>query len=211
MIIHDISRLIAPDVAGYPGDDNIAFGEVCTIAETGPCNVTSLENWTTHFLTHVDPPRHFVAAGATLEDVAIDRWMQPAIVVEVSGDAVTSADIPACDGKAVLFKTRNSDAPKDRFATDHVYVSKEAAESLVAEGATLAGVDYLSIDRYGDEDYPAHRTLLGNDVLILEGLDLSGINPGEYFLVALPLRIANGDGSPVRAVLIEEVNGAYIR
>lgn len=66
----------------------------------------------------------------------------------------------------------------------------------------LVGIDYLSIDRYGDEDYPAHRALLEANVLILEGADLADVAPGPYTLVALPLKIAGADGSPVRAILL---------
>lgn len=211
MIVHDISRRIAPGVAGYPGDDAIEFGEICSIGHTGPCNVTALENWTTHFLTHVDPPRHFVADGATLEQVPLARWLQPAIVVEVEGDSVNADDVPECRGSAVLFKTRNSTAPTDTFDEHHVYVSQAGAEAIVNAGATLAGIDYLSIDEYGNEDYPAHHTLLGSGILILEGLDLTSVPVGDYFLIALPLRIANGDGSPVRAVLLEATDGVYVR
>ena len=68
----------------------------------------------------------------------------------------------------------------------------------------MVGLDYLSVDRFGDDAYPAHRALLGGGVLILEGIDLSGVEEGAYMLYALPLKIEAGDGSPVRAVLAVE-------
>jgi len=65
------------------------------------------------------------------------------------------------------------------------------------------GVDYLSVEEFGNEDYPAHRTLFAHNILILEGVDLSAVPPGQYNLIALPLKISRGDGSPVRAILTE--------
>ncbi len=107
-------------------------------------------------------------------------------------------------GLNLLFKTRNS-AHWDPTAYDanHVYIERTAAEAIAARGANLVGIDYLSVDRFGDETYPAHHALLGSGVLILEGLDLSGVEAGRYTLYALPLRIEDGDGSPVRAILEE--------
>jgi arylformamidase len=204
MKIHDISRAIVPSAAVYPGDDALAVEEVCSIGPDAPCNITALGNWTTHFLTHVDPPRHFVAGGATLDDIPLDRFVGRAIVVEVAGDVVGPEDVPTeIRGASVLFKTRNSDLDPSVFDENHVYLSAAAVDRLVAGGANLVGIDYLSVDRYGDEDYPAHRGLLGAEVLILEGTSLASVSAGEYELIALPLKIAEGDGSPVRAVLID--------
>lgn len=105
-------------------------------------------------------------------------------------------------GRHLLFKTRHSDTFDPRsFDEQHVYVTAEAAALAVERRVNLVGIDDLSVDRHGDETYPAHRTRLGAGVPILEGLDLGGVTPGLYPLTALPLRIARGDGSPVRAVL----------
>ncbi len=204
-ILHDISRRISPDAAVYPGDDPLGFSTVCVIGDEAPCNITGLSGWTTHFLTHLDPPRHFVPGGASLDEIPLARFVGPAIVVDVSGDVVTMANVPeGIQGKSVLFKTRNSNQDPAIFDENHVYIDKSAADLLVERAPNLVGIDYLSVDRFGDEEYPAHRGLLGHNILVLEGLDLSGVTPGLYRLVALPLKIKEGDGSPARAILIEE-------
>lgn len=198
----DISRRIERGVALYPGDDPVDSQPLCEIGPEAPCNITSLVNWTTHFLTHVDPPRHFFPDGATLDELPLDRWVGRARVVVVDGPAIEASDIPSdVKGLNVLFKTRNSSADPTSFDESHVYVTANAAQALVAGRANLVGFDYHSIDKFGDEDYPAHKTLLGGNVLVLEGLDLSASTPGEYYLSALPLKIGAADGSPVRAVL----------
>jgi arylformamidase len=130
------------------------------------------------------------------------------VVVRVEGPSIEPEHVPEdVAGKAVLFRTENSgrlDAAE--FLTDHVYVSGDAAQVLVDRRANIVGIDYLDVDRFGDEDFPAHRILLSNDVLILEGLNLGAVEPGAGTLVAFPLRIAGGDGSPTRAVFVPETS-----
>lgn len=99
--------------------------------------------------------------------------------------------------------SRNLLRKKD-FVTDYVHLSPEACQELVRRQVKLVGIDYLSIDPFDSPTYPAHAILLGAGVLVLEGADLSGVPPGAYTLVCLPLRMAGAEASPVRAVLIAE-------
>ena len=206
--IIDVSATISPDSIVYPGDDPLVIERLCDVEEGCPCSILKL-GWTTHFLTHVDPPRHFFKEGATLEETPLDRFSGRAIVVEVDGERVEISHVPDdvdLDGLNVLFKTKNSAAyPWRVFDETHAYVSREAAEKLASKKVNLVGIDYIGIDRYGDEDYPAHNILLGNNVLILEGIHLENVSAGEYDLWALPLKIEGADGSPVRAVLVEGI------
>lgn len=200
----DVSRNISSNSVVYPGDAPLRMERLCSIEPGCPCNITEL-GWTTHFLTHVDPPLHFVEGGSSLDRVALDRFVSDAVVVEVDGDQVAENDVPAgaLNGLSILFRTRNSSIADDApFDQSHVFITKAAAEAAVARGANLIGIDYLSVDRFGDEEYPAHRTLLGGNVIILEGLNLSSVKAGKYTLIALPLKIVGGDGSPVRAILL---------
>jgi arylformamidase len=202
----DISRRISPEAVSYGDGEPLGMKPVCSVGVNGSnWSITKLD-WTTHFLTHVDPPAHHIPGGATLDQVPVARFMGPAIVVEAKGDAVEASDVPGeIAGLNILFKTRNSSvATNAPFARDYVYISAAAAQALVRERVNLVGIDYLSVDPFGAESFPAHTALLGNDILILEGADLSSVSPGRYHLVALPLRIAEGDGSPVRAVLFPE-------
>lgn len=201
----DVSRTISSDSLVYPGDEPLVVNKLCQIEPGCPCNISQL-GWTTHFLTHVDPPLHFVPDGISLDEIPLHRFIGEALVIDVVGDAVVPEHLPLADtvrGCNLLFKTRNSATVDSKvFDENHVYISAKAAEVAVERGVNLVGIDYLSVDRSGDETYPAHRTLLKNNVLILEGLDLSLADAGRYTLIALPLKIAKGDGSPVRAVLI---------
>lgn len=199
----DISRIISGDAPVYPGDPAPRFERLQEIARGDPVNLLGLR-CTAHLLTHLDLPRHFSDSGAAAADIPPERFIGPALVIEVEGPAILPEHIPArAAGLNLLFKTRHSGVWDPRvYDTDHVYISPEAARAIADRGANLAGIDYLDVDRHGDPDYPAHRALLSAGVLILEGLDLAGAAPGRYTLVALPLKIAGGDGSPVRAVLL---------
>jgi arylformamidase len=190
--------LISGSALVYPGDPAVRMAPVCE----APFRLTELA-LTTHVLTHLDAPRHFYAEGQSISDLPVERFLCEALVVEIEGDAVVPSHVPArCAGMAVLFKTRHSGPWAREYDHNHVYLTPEAATLLAERGANLAGVDYLDVDRDGDSEYTVHRTLLGAGVLILEGLDLRDVPPGAYRLAAFPLRIQDGDGAPVRAVLL---------
>jgi arylformamidase len=204
MALIDISRTIGPKTTVYPGDSQVEFDVIASMSGNDPCNITEIKNFTTHLLTHVDAPRHFIADGETLDDLSLSRFSGPALVIEVKTVHVTEQDVPEAlsEGTSVLFKTSNSTRQDDSpFDEAHVYLTAEAARALVNAGVNVVGIDGLSVDRFGDEEYTCHKTLLGNGVLILEGLRLGHVEPGSYVLRAYPLRVAQGDGSPVRAVL----------
>ncbi len=205
MSVLDISRAISPSSVVFPGDEPLGAAAVCDISPGCPCRITTLSGWSTHFLTHVDAPRHFYLNGVTLDAIPLGRFICEAQVVEIEGDFVAAHHIERLSdlrNTAILFKTKNSKIKTDApFFEQHAFVSAEAAELLVKKRANLVGIDYLSIDRFGDDIYPAHKTFLGNNVLVLEGLDLSPISQGSYHLAAVPLKIKDADGSPVRAIL----------
>ena len=94
---------------------------------------------------------------------------------------------------------------REEFEESYVAISEDAAEYLVEIGVETVGVDYLSVEPFEDAEFRTHHTLLGADVLILEGLVLADVEPGEYFLVCLPLKLRGSDGSPARAILIRDL------
>jgi arylformamidase len=105
----------------------------------------------------------------------------------------------------LLFRTRNSERPPDApFTDDFVYIDPEAAQWLGDHGVRLVGIDYLSVERFDSPEPLAHRRLLGAGVVIVEGLDLRGIAPGEYTLACLPIKLADADGAPARAILMAD-------
>jgi len=162
-----------------------------------------------HTGTHVDAPFHFLQDGTTVDKLNLSLLTGRAYVlhlpdVEVITAAVLEeAQIPPRT-RRVLFKTRNSDLWVNEgpdFHTDFVGLSEDGAEYLVRRGVKLVGVDYLSIAPYKNSR-PTHEKLLEAGVVIVEGLDLSEVSQGRYTIYCLPLKLANSDGAPARAILI---------
>ena len=106
-------------------------------------------------------------------------------------------------GERVLFKTQNSARQwwEEDFVEDFVYVSQEAARYIADRGVGTVGVDYISVGGYYEDGPETHQALLGAGLWVIEGLDLSGVEPGEYELICLPLKVKDGDGAPARALL----------
>ena len=181
------------------------------IAKGDTANVSTL-TLGDHTGTHVDPPIHFIEGGATVESLPVEAMLGPCVVVRHEGKANVSAEWLETAGvpkgtKRLLIRTSNSELWKDptrHFTREIVAVDASAARWCVERGIRLVGVDYLTIEPQGPEKagYPTHKTLLGAGVVIIEGLDLREIAPGEYELVCAPLKIAGGDGAPARVFLI---------
>ncbi len=156
----------------------------------------------THTGTHFDAPYHMIPDGKKANELDVMRFIGKASVVRVDGDYVAKKDIPEKHEKIILFKTRNSDLYSDpEFHQDFVYVSTEAAELLVSRSINIVGIDYLSIEKFGSKDQATHKTLLGSGAIIIEGLYLKDVPPGDYDFLCLPLRMSQ-DGAPCRAILL---------
>jgi arylformamidase len=200
----DISRTIAAGSPVYPGDPPVRLDRVADFEADRPYRLTEFGG-SVHLLTHIDAPAHFIPGGATIDHIPPERFHLPALIVPFGGDAIAPADLPATDtlpGIAVLFKTRHSGAPLPaQFDASHVHLTPEAARVLVAAGVAMVGIDYLDLERPGDADFPVHKTLLQGGVLILEGLDLGDAPAGPATLAAFPLKLANAEAAPCRAVV----------
>jgi arylformamidase len=158
-----------------------------------------------HTLTHMDAMRHFIADGATMEKMPLEAGIGPARVIEVEESAIARAIVEPHSprpGERLLFKTSNSSRRwnDDEFHTDYVAIENDAARFLAERGVMTVGVDYLSVAPWHDL-ISTHVTLLGAGVWVIEGLDLSSVEPGDYDLICLPLKIEGSDGAPCRAVL----------
>jgi arylformamidase len=118
-------------------------------------------------------------------------------------DAAMLSEFDLAGVTRLLFKTRNSRfwSEANEFREDFVYLETGGARLLVELGVRLVGIDYLSIEKFNFDEPTTHWTLLGAGVVIVEGLDLSGIEPGDYELICLPLKIKDGDGGPARVAL----------
>lgn len=210
MAIFDISVPITNRIAVFPGDPAPEIRASTSIAAGDLANVTLL-HFGAHTATHVDAPAHFIQNGQTVDNLSLDTLLGTARVIEIPVDVreitVEHVSVEALQGATrVLFKTRNSEfwqTDPHEFRHDFTYISGDAARALVAAGVRLVGIDYLSIEAMNTTDFPAHRTLLSNNVIIIEGLNLTGIAADDYELICLPLRLAEatGDGAPARVIL----------
>lgn len=203
--IYDITVPLSPALPVYPGDPAIEITPITQLAKGDVSNISHL-TLCSHSGTHLDVPRHFFVQGDSLDRLDLNVLIGPVRVVTVTGQNPITADILQTldlgSARRILFKTRNSRLwVRPDFHPDYTALTASAAHYLVARGVKLVGIDYLSVDAYADNDFPVHRILLGARVLILEGLDLRAVTAGDYDLIALPLRIEDGDGAPARVIL----------
>jgi arylformamidase len=210
MKIHDISLSISPDLPVWPGDPAVVLEQVSSMDAGAHDNVSRLACGV-HTGTHVDAPHHFMNDHRTVELLSLDILVGPACVIQipeavkvVNAQVLEKAAIPSETGR-LLLKTRNSRLWREgklEFFTDFVGISADGADWLVAHNVKLIGIDYLSVAPY-HQSIPTHRTLLGVGMIIVEGMDLSAIVPGNYTLYCLPLKLVGADGAPARAILVE--------
>lgn len=208
MHIYDITLALSADLPLWPGDSRYLLEQIEKIENGEGANVSRV-TMSVHMGTHVDAPDHFLGNGITVEQLPINLLIGRAYVlylpeVEViTASVLEKAEIPPRT-RRILFKTRNSQAWVKRekeFRTDFVAISADAAEYLISRGVKLVGVDYLSVAPFFDPR-PTHELFLKSGVIILEGLDLSGVSPGRYTLYCLPLKLLGSDGAPARAILL---------
>jgi len=157
-----------------------------------------------HCGTHVDAPLHMIPGGATIETIGLDRLVGPARVLDLTGakDCITREHLEPFApqrGERILLKTRSSFS--EEFDMEFPFVREDAARYLVECGVSLVGIDAAGIER-AQPGYPTHRTLMGNDIIIVEGLRLKEVEPGPYWLVIAPLKLTGIEAAPARAFLI---------
>ena len=203
----DITVTLGDEAPLWPGDMAYRREMRETQAEGGVSNASWL-TLSAHAGTHIDSPAHFIAGGRTLDAYGVERFVLPAVVVGVddAGDVCAEhlAGVEIAPGEALLLKTPNSTRGLCRlpaFSEEFTALTAGAAEWCVEKRVGMVGIDYLSMDPYG-ECFDAHHVLLGNDVLVLECVDLGEVAAGRYTLVCLPLKLPGCEASPVRAVLL---------
>lgn len=193
----DISLPLKRELIAYPGDASYEEYEYYTHEKNGVHIMRVMME--THSGTHFDAPYHMIADGKKANEIDLENFVGKATVVEVEGNQIGKEDIPESHREIVLFKTRNSGL-YGKFDTSFTYLSLDGADRLVEHGVKLVGIDYLSIEKFGSPEPVVHRKLLGNGVVIVEGLYLKDVVPGDYEFICLPLKMSQ-DGAPCRAVL----------
>ena len=206
--IIDISTPVVNGGLVYPGNPAIQITSQQAISSGASANVSSIL-FGSHTATHVDAAKHFFDDGQSVDDLPLDRLIGRAAVLEFADD-VMQIGVKELEGqpiggaKRILLKTRNSALLEQaEFARNYTFLAPDGAELLADRGVELVGIDYLSIEQFHSGHHRTHRTLLERRIVIVEGLQLGGVAPGEYDFICLPLRLAGMDGAPARAVLLE--------
>ncbi len=202
----DISAPLHNGMVAWPGDAPFERTSTLEIANGDECNLSQISS-TAHIGTHMDAPRHYLEGAGGIESMPITATIGRARVIQIHDPEVirTSELEPhhLAKGERVLFKTRNSERcwETDHFHKKYIYIPPETAHYLVERGVQTVGVDYLSVGGFESGGPETHRILLQAGIWIIEGLILEHVEPGEYELVCLPLKIIGGDGAPARAIL----------
>jgi len=202
----DISVPIYSGMVHWPDNPAVRIERIQDLSRGDAANVSKLELGA-HTGTHMDAPRHFLADGAGLDELPLDATIGPARVILIAHpQAILPEELEGHRlraGERVLFRTINSERcwETDRFVEDFVYISAAAAQHLVQRKVRTVGIDYLSVGGYVHDGVETHRILLGAGVWLIEGLNLTGVLPGAYELICLPLRVVGADGAPARAIL----------
>jgi arylformamidase len=220
MVWIDLTRNIQPGMVTWAGDPPPEIIPDSAIA-LGKRSNTSILRLASHLGTHLDAPRHIIEGAKSLEQLDLDSLIGKARVIDLShlDRHITRADLeewltnketatssvtkrePGDAVRRVLLKTKSGAWFNEKdFRQDFIALLPDAAQYLVDCGICLVGIDYLSIEPYHYPDHLVHKILLEHEMVIVEGLDLSQLKPGEVEFICLPLRILGGDGSPCRAV-----------
>ena len=202
----DISVPLARGLPTWPGSTGFRVERTLAFERGDELTVSRLD-LDLHTGTHVESALHYVEDGDTIDTVPLEAFVGPALVIDlrdadaVGPDELAGAGIPESTER-LLVRTRNSGLlqPDEDFREGFVGLTLEGASWIAGRGLRLVGTDYLSIQRFGD-DPETHRVLMRAGVAILEGLDLSAVEPGEYRLICLPLRIHGSEAAPARAIL----------
>ena len=209
--IYDVSIPIRNLMPTWPGDPVVENRLISSLEDNEEANVTYIQ-MSAHTGTHIDSPKHFLKDGKSIDRLDLNILLGQVEVIEIENsvriidrfflEKLARKNWPA----RVFFKTNNSYKrllENENFDTIFSALSSEAAKFLVEKGVRLVGIDYLSIAPF-ENGTDTHVTLLSNDVVVIEGLNLADIQPGTYEMVALPILLDGADGAPARVLLIDK-------
>ncbi len=205
--IHDISMEISEDMIVYKNREGKKPQLIVTRDFDKGSIHESIIKMDLHTGTHIDAPYHVMEGGRTIDKEDLSKLIVSCRVLDLTDvkSNISSKDLINKDineGDFILLKTQNS-YDKD-FNFDFIYLDKDGAKYLKDKGVIGVGIDGLGIER-DQANHESHQILLGNNIPIIEGLALKNIEEGLYTLIALPLKIKEGEASPLRAVLLEEI------
>jgi arylformamidase len=192
----------------YEGDAPMKFDFLKDMRK-GDAFTLSVYSMGAHSGTHVDAPMHFIADGAPVDRIELNRMMGLARVIEIpdSVQAIDAAELNRHDWSGatrVLFRTRSAHRgwmSSPSFHRDFAYIAPDAAQLLADAGVVLVGIDYISAEQFGAPAPRTHQALLGRGIPIVEGLDLRAVGAGDYDLIVLPIKVKGHEGAPARAIM----------
>lgn len=204
-MLYDITRTVQPELALWPGDTPYSVVPMLRIVDGAAVNLTTL-HLSAHTGTHADAYYHYEQGGAHPAEMRLDAYVGRARVCSVSKQ--TGALLPTDFAEGVLVNVKRllihshvSEMPDDVFPTAFPYLSEELISYLAGQGTKLIGLDSPSVDAFDSKDLPCHHKLHAYGMVNLETLLLRGVPDGDYYLTALPLKLDLACGSPVRAIL----------
>jgi arylformamidase len=202
----DISQTLRPGLPVWPGDTPFSHGRRWSQGDDSPVTISRFET-TVHAGSHADAPLHYSPTGSSAAEAPLGAYVGPCRVVDARGQgpSISAAFVEravSAPPPRVLFRTYDR-FPLDVWRPDFTCISAQAVHALAAMGVCLVGLDSPSLDPQDSKTMDAHRAVLAADMRVLEGLILDDVPPGDYELIALPLKLADLDASPVRAVLRE--------
>jgi len=215
MKVWDISRTLSNDLAEWPGDEPYRFRVTSEKAKGASVNLSAI-SMSVHNGTHADARFHFDTDGESIERTSLDTYLGPATVVDLGQtfldskekhlitieDLRPSAEAIAATSRLLVKTGRWTDSSV--FPKQIPVIAADVPAWLQKNGVKLLGLDLPSVDEIDSKSLQNHHALAHAGIAIIESLELSNVGPGIYHLAALPLKIAGGDGAPVRAVLWRE-------
>jgi len=201
----DISPPIAPDSPLFPGDTAFSQQWTATIAPGCPVNLSAI-TMSPHIGAHADAPLHYGHDAPTIGQVDLAPYLGPCRVIHAIGcgplvqpDHLRHA-VEALPPRVLV---RTCERAPTTWSDEFSAFAPETIEWLAGLGVQLVGIDSQSVDPAASKELASHQNLLRHDLRVLENLVLDDVPPGDYELIALPLKLMTADASPVRAVLRE--------
>ena len=203
-MIHDISVLVRPGTPEWPGDVPFTCGWTSRLAEGASVNLSHIAG-SPHVGTHADAPLHVSEGAPASDELPLEPFLGIAVLLDVSdaspGPLALSADDPRLTGCVRLLLRTGRSIASGRFPEDWPVLPAATVAALATRGMRLLGVDAPSVDQRDSRTLDVHHALFDGGAFVLENLDLRGVAPGRYELLALPQRLAGLDAAPVRALL----------
>ncbi len=212
MKIFDISLTLNNNTIVYPGNAPVSISSHSKLPEA--TSASSQISMGSHSGTHIDAPSHVFDGAKNIDDYELSQFVGPCAVFDCTHET-ESVTLSIIQQKfktlpqkhktdiRILLKTKNSIIGFEKFRTDYIFLSGDAAEYLAQQNVSLVGIDYISIKQKGSTDHRPHTALLEKNIAILEGVDLKDVSEGVYTLVCAPLKFVGIDGAPTRAILLQ--------